>query len=522
MELDPTTVVLLLLVFSTLLVGVSRRLRLPDPIVLVIGGLVVALLPGMPEVELEPELVFALFLPPILYAAGYFTSIRDFKRNLRAIVLLSVGLVLFTMVVVAAVLKFLEPSIPWPVALAFGAIVSPPDAVAATAVFQRLGVPRRVVTILEGESLVNDATALVALNTAVAAAAIGGSFSLAQASTDFIVVAVGGIAIGAVAGWITNRVVEPIQDPVLGIVLTLLIPTATFLPAEALHLSGVLAVVTAGLIGGRHSVRALTSAQRIQGEAAWQTVLFIINGLVFILIGLQLPVAVEALSDRGASDLLLLAVVVSLVTILARIVWVFPTVYIPRMLVRRIRDREPAPKPRNVALVAWAGMRGVVSLAAALSLPADFPERPLILFLTFVVILATLVVQGLSLPWVISLLGIQPDGRHEEEEREARRIATEAAVDRIGRLEREWPEHQELVDQLRTQYTHRLTHIEPDDGEPHDEHEREILEHAIIRREVIQAEREAVIRLRDRNRISDEALRRVQRDLDLEELRLDS
>lgn len=512
-------VVLALIVLATVLAGLARRLRLPEPIVLVVAGIAVGLVPGLPEIELEPELVFLLFLPPILYGAGYLTSIRDFRANLRPILLLSVGLVIFTTIVVAAALKALVPELPWAAAFAFGAIVSPPDAVAATAVLRRLGVPRRIVTILEGESLVNDATALVALRTALVA--LGGTFSVVNAGGDLLVVGIGGILVGAVvariAGWIMTR----IQDADLAIVFSLIVPAMAYIPAEALHVSGVLSVVVAGIWAGRIAAVSMTSAQRIEGVAAWNVVLFLIHGFVFILIGLQLPVILADL-DASPAQLLALSVAVSLVVIAARFVWVFPATYLPRLLSSRIREKDPSPKPKYVTIISWAGMRGVVSLAAALALPLDFPARSLIQFLTFAVIFATLVVQGLTLPLLIRALGVRADDADAEEERQARVLAAQAAVDRIDRLATEYPDHLELIDHLRETYAHRMEHIDPEDGTPLDEAEAELLVHRQMRRAVIDAERDAVIRMRDRGELSDEVMRRIERDLDLEELREDA
>jgi monovalent cation/hydrogen antiporter len=522
--MSPVALVFVLLLAATLLAGLARRLGIPDPIVLVIGGLILGVLPGAPEVKLDPDLVFLLFLPPILFGAGYFTSIRDFKANLRPILLLSIGLVLFTMTVVAITVHWILPELGWPLAFATGAIVAPPDAVAATSVFNRLGAPRRMVTILEGESLVNDATALVALRTALAVATGEASFSLVDASTSFVFVALGGILVGLVIGTLAWRVIARVDDTILAIVLTLLIPLGIYAPAEEVfHVSGVLAVVTAGLIAGRGASHALTSAQRVLGEAAWGTALFLINGAVFVLIGLQLPLVLTDLgAERSALELLSIGAFVSLVTVVARIVWVFPATYLPRYLSARIRARDPYPKATHVAVLSWAGMRGVVSLAAALALPEDLPGRSLVIFCTFSVILTTLVLQGLSLPYVIRLLRIRSDGEGDGEEREARLLAVQAAVERISSLEEEWPDHRELVDQLRAQYEHRVVHIDPDGHGPRDEAEKELLEHRLIRHAVIEAEREAVIRLRDDGRISDDVMRRVERDLDLEELRLEA
>jgi CPA1 family monovalent cation:H+ antiporter len=513
-------VVLLLLVLATIFAGIARKLRLPEPIILTVAGVAVGLLPGVPAFELEPELVFLFFLPPILYAAGYFTSIRDFKANLRAILLLSVGLVLFTTIVVAAVLKYFVPDMPWPAAFAFGAIVSPPDAVAATSVLRRLHVPPRILTILEGESLVNDATALVLLRTA-SAVVLGVSFSAVNVAGEFAVVAVGGVLVGLVVARIAGVFMTRIQDSDLGIVFSLLVPLIAYLPAEALGVSGVLAVVVAGIYAGRIAARSMTSAQRIDGLAAWSVVLFIINGLVFILIGLQLPVILEDL-DGTATQLLGLALVMCLTVIVSRFVWVFPATWLPRRLSKRLRERDPYPGWRYVVLVSWAGMRGVVSLAAALALPIDFPQRSLIQFLTFTVIIATLVIQGSTLPLVIRWLGIASGDGAAEEERGARVAAAEAAVRRIDALEAEYPDHKPLIDHLRETYAHRLEHIDISDGTPVDEAEQELLEHREMRRKVIDAEREAVIAMRDRGELSDEVMRRLERDLDLEELREDA
>jgi Na+/H+ antiporter len=519
--------VLLLFLAATALALVARRLGIPYPILLVLGGLALGFVPGLPRIELEPDIVFLLFLPPILFGAGYFTSIRAFKANFRAIALLSVGLVLVTTAAVAVVAQALIPGLGWPAAFALGAIVAPPDAVAATAIFQRLGVPRRVVTILEGESLVNDATALVAYRFAVAAAVYGG-FSLAQASVTAVLVAVGGVALGLLIGMLAAAILKRIDDPVFSVVLTFLFPVAAYLPAEQFGLSGVLATVAAGIYVGRNAPRSMSSSVRIAGTSAWQVLLFLINGTVFILIGVQLPTVLEGLGGRPAEQVLGLAIAISLTVIVIRILWVFPGTYIPRRLSAGIRSREPRPSPRNVFLVSWAGMRGVVSLAAALALPRTlsngqpFPERDLLIFLTFAVILATLVGQGLTLPLIIRGLGIVSDTGDGSEELMARQTAAEAAVDRIDELAKEWPGHLELIDALRAQYANRATHIEQHRTEgAADEAERERLEHRIIRSAVIEAEREALLRLRETGGLADEVFRRVERDLDLEELRMD-
>jgi CPA1 family monovalent cation:H+ antiporter len=520
--------VLILLIAATVLALLARRVGIPYPILLVLGGLGLGFLPGLPTIELEPDLVFLLFLPPILFGAGYFTSLRAFRRNLRAILLLSVGLVIATTVAVAVVAQALVPGMGWAAAFALGAIVAPPDAVAATSVFQRLGVPRRVVTILEGESLVNDATALVAYRFAVIAA-MTGTFSIGAAGLTFVAVAVGGIAFGLLMGIVIAWALRRVDDPVFSVVLTFLAPIATYLPAEEFQLSGVLATVAAGIYVGRHAPREMSSAVRIAGASAWQVLLFLINGTVFILIGAQLPSVLAALEGYSAGQLIGLAVAISTVVIAVRILWVYPGTYVPRALSRAIRVGEPYPTPRNVFIVSWAGMRGVVSLAAALALPltlpdgTPFPQRDLIIFLAFSVILATLVGQGLTLPLFIRRLGIVADSGEAHEESHARMALAEAALERIDELETEWSDHLELIEALRAQYSHRASHVDPHHGDaPLDERERENFEHRQIRNAVIESEREALLQMRERGAVSDEVFRLVERDLDLEELRMEA
>jgi monovalent cation/hydrogen antiporter len=466
----------------------------------------------------ESEFVLIGVLPPLLYVAALETSVPAFRFNLRPILLLAIGLVVFTAFTVGFVVSALLPGVPFSICFALGAVVAPPDAVSATAIAKRIGLNRRMVTILEGESLINDATALVLLRTSAAIAVGGATFSAVTTGGDFVIVAVGGILVGLVVARITGYFTTRIQDSDLGIVFSLLVPAIAYILAETIHVSGVLSVVVAGIYAGKIAARSLSSEQRVEGAAAWKVVLFLINGLVFIVIGLQLPVVLADL-DGTATQLLGLATVIGVTVIVARFVWVFPATYLPRMLSSRLRARDPNPGWRNVVIVSWAGMRGVVSLAAALALPIDFPERSLLQFLTFTVIIATLVVQGLTLPLLIRALGITAGDAALEEERHARLAAAQAAVDRIDQLEREHPDHKELVDHLRETYAHRVEHIDISDGTPRDEAEQELLEHRQIRRAVIDAERDAVIAMRDRGELSDQVMRRLERDLDLEELR---
>ena len=361
--------VLGLLVPVLLLAVIGRRINVPYPILLVLGGLGLSLLPGLPRVGLAPELVFLLFLPPLLYVGAFYTSIRDFRANLRPIGLLAVGLVVATTAVVAAVAHAAIPDLDWPAAFVLGAIVSPPDAVAATAILRRLGVPRRVLAILEGESLVNDAIALVVYRAALAALATG-TFSLGELGLRFVVASLGGALIGLAVGSLVAQLRRPLHDPPVEITISVLTPFAAYLPAEALGVSGVLAVVTAGLYLGQRASGLMDAHTRIRGDAFWDTLIFLLNGLLFILVGLQLRGIMVDLSSRSPLSLLGIGLLISLTVILVRFAWVFPATYLPRLLSPSLRKRDPSPAWQYVFVLGWAGMRGALSLAAALALPA--------------------------------------------------------------------------------------------------------------------------------------------------------
>ena len=520
MEISPIELVLGLLVVAVALGYVARRIGIAYPILLLLGGLVLGFLPGLPTIELDPDLVFLLFLPPILFGAGFSTPIRDFKANVRPIALLAIGLVVFSTLVVGVVAQVAIPGLPAAAAFALGAIVAPPDAVAATSIFRRLGVPPRVVTILEGESLVNDASAITLYRFAIGAAAFG-SFSALNASVSFVVVGVGGIVVGVVVGLIVTEAWRRTSDPTLEIMVSLLAPFAAYLPAESLGVSGVLATVVAGLIAGRRAPRVLSPQARLQGYGVWNIVTYTINGFAFTLIGLQLPAIASQLTAYSGVQLATWAVVISATVILARILWVFPATYVPRMLSAKVRARDPSPPREAVFVIAWAGMRGAVSLAAALALPLEpaFPDRDLVIFLTFCVILATLVGQGLTLPFVVHRLGVMAVSGPNAEEARARLAATEAALGKLADLEGQYPTHRELIDNLRSRYEHEASHVGSDGDGPRDEEELELLEHKEIRDAVLDAQRDAVIALRDDGIIGDEVLYGIQRDLDLEALR---
>jgi CPA1 family monovalent cation:H+ antiporter len=424
----------LLVVLLTVVVGLgilAQWLRIPYPILLVLGGLVLSCQSWAPRYELPPDIVFLAFLPPLLYAAAFNTEWPAFRRQLRAITLLAVGLVLFTTVVVAAVCHY-GFGLSWPVGFLLGAIVSPPDAVAATAITQRIKVPRIVGTILEGESLVNDASALVAYKVALAAC-LSGVFVWWEAGYQFVLFGVGGVAVGLIGAWLVIRLHRwldrhKLADAKLNIAITLLTPYFVYLPAEHLHVSGVLATVAAGLWVGWRCEEVFEVEFYDEAKAVWEMVEFLLNGLIFILIGFQLPLILDALEhdDGGWEKLVALAAAVVGTVILARMLWVFPGAYLPRWVDRKMLGKgDPYPAWQNVAVVGWTGMRGVVSLAAALAIPvtnADgqpFRERATVQFLTFAVILATLVGQGLTLPLLIRLLGVDRFAEAEKQAEEA-------------------------------------------------------------------------------------------------------
>jgi NhaP-type Na+/H+ or K+/H+ antiporter len=537
-------IILGLLLAVAVLATLATRLGVPYPILLVLGGSALGFVPGLPPVALDPELVFLLFLPPLLYVSALFTSWRDFRANIRPISLLAVGLVLMTTFVVAAVVHIVI-GLPWAAAFVLGAIVSPTDAIAATTVAQRLGVPRRIVTILEGESLVNDATGIVAYRVAVAAV-VTGAFSIWEAGLQFVVGATGGVAVGFAVGWLVVWARRHLsEDPSVQNIVSLLTPFVAYLAAEELphslwellhdlvgipadlHFSGVLSVVTTGLYLGRKGPYIISSGTRLQGYATWELITFLLNGLIFILIGLQLDSVVEGLDEYTAVQIVSYAVLVSLTVILVRMIWVFPATYVPRWAIRLIRERDPSPPWRSVSVIAWTGMRGVISLAAALALPlqtaagAQFPDRDLIIFLTFCVILATLVVQGLSLPVLIRVLGLEDDHIGDKEETHGRIQVAEAAIERLDELKDEDWVREDTTERIRGMYTYRRNRFASRfDGDPDGVEERSAAYQRLMV-ELLGAQRQRLVRMRDEGSIGDEVMHRIERDLDLEESRLE-
>ena len=507
---------------------IARVVGVPYPIVFVIGAIPIGYLPGVPNVELHPELVLVIFLPPLLYVAAFFADLRALRADARALSLTSIGLVLLTTCTVAVVGHELM-DLPWAVAFALGAIVSPTDPVAATAIAGELGVPRRLVNIIEGESLVNDSSALIAYRVAVAAA-IGGSFSLFDATVEFVVAVAGGIAIGLLVGAVIAEVRRRLDDIPLEITISIFSGFAAYLPAEELGVSGVLAAVTTGIYLGWLAPQISTAQMRIQGFAVWELIVFLLNALLFILIGMQLPNILDTVSDIDDWTLLGYALATVAAVIGTRFLWVYTTPYLVRAL-----DRRPSQVERRVGweartVMAWSGMRGAVTLAAALALPletdagAPLPGRELVIFLAYCVVLFTLVVQGLTLPALIRRLGVVDDGSEEEAEEHAARIAAaEAALEALDGLATEEWTHDETVERVRSLFSYRRRRFATLRGELEDEDgivDRSFAYQRLMH-ELIEAQRAALLQLRNDRVISSDVMRRVERDLDLEETRLE-
>jgi Na+/H+ antiporter len=516
-------IVVILLTIVTALAELTDRIKIPYPILLVLAGIGIGLVPGLPQVTLSPELVFLIFLPPILYAAAWQTSWPDFQAAIRPISLLAVGCVLFTTTMVALIAHQFIPGFGWAESFALGAIISPPDAVAATSATKGLGLPKRIITILEGESLVNDATGLIAYRYAVTAAGTG-TFVFWLAGVNFVYVAGLGIVIGLAMGMIFFYIHKLTPDNATNdTTLTFIAPYAAYLTAEQFHASGVLAVVVMGVFLSPRSSVVFSHQSRLQAYFVWDTVIFILNGLIFILIGLQLPHILSDVGPRSLGPMLKYGAMISLAAILIRIIWVFPAALIPRLLFRSIRERERNYTPRYTTIIAWSGMRGVVSLAAALALPLTlndkpFPNRAAIIFITFCVIFATLVLQGLSLPLLIRALKIKPDGAPEKEEQDARLRLASSVIEHIE-SNYSLSLSDGVLSQIKSKYEIRVQRMMKADNN-RKMSDQELAELQRIQKELVQSERQFLLDLRKNRQVSDEVLRKLEYELDLEEERL--
>ncbi len=521
--MEKISIVILLLAVVTALAQVTDKIRIPYPILLVLAGIGIGLIPGLPSVSLEPDIVFLVFLPPVLYSAAWTTSWPDFQAAIRPISLLAVGCVLFTTTMVAVCAHYFIPGFGWAESFVLGAIVSPPDAVAAAAATTGLKLPRRVVTILEGESLVNDATGLIALRYAVATTATG-TFIFWLASIDFFYVVGLGVIVGLAVGYLFYWIHKITPDnATTDTTFTLLAPYCAYLLAEHFHASGVLSVVTCGLFLSPRSSEVFDNQTRLQAYAVWDTLIFLLNGVIFILIGLQLPMILSNIQEHSVWTLIGYGLIISLATILVRIIWVFPGTYIPRWLSRRIREKETTTNIKGVTIVAWSGMRGIVSLAAAMALPLtigskDFPNRDLIIFLTFSVIFATLVMQGMTIRKLITWLGIKEDGQQIKEEQEAR---LKIAFSIIEHIEENYSLSlsDAVLNQIKTKYEIRVQRMRKDQSEQKLT-EDQINEFHRIQQDLINHERQFVWSMRKDGKLSDEAVRKIEYELDLEEARL--
>lgn len=511
--------VLWLMAACVALAVLARFLRLPYAVVLVLAGIGLAFAPGVPRVALSPELALAFFLPPLLMASAYRTDWHAFRRNIRAILLLAVGFVIFSSFAMGLLARWLLPELPWAAAIALGAILAPPDAVSAGAVLGRLNLPRRIVTVLEGESLMNDATALVLYRMAVVAA-VAGFGSPAAAAGTFLLLAVGGIAVGWATAWVMLWAARRLDDTLLETALSFIAAYGAFLLAEELHLSGVMATVTCGIVVGRQAHTRFSARTRLEARVVWDFVEFVLTSLVFILIGLQLNAILGELEGRSAWELAWLALLVSLALILVRFLWVFPATYLAR-LVPHIRRHDPSPPWQQVFVIAWAGMRGVVSLAAALALPEGFPERDLIVFLAFCAILATLVVQGTTLEWVARRLGLvvpgHPDGVSPEEAA-ARHAAAQAMLEAMERRAADLlygPMAQDMLAEFRDRAGH-LHRVARGGGAARAERAAR----RALRLEALEAARRVVLVRHAAGELEEEVLVKLGQEFDLEESRL--
>jgi Na+/H+ antiporter len=533
--MDNFSIVILLMTVLVILSAFTDKIKLPYPVLMIFAGLAIGFIPFLPDLQLDPEIVFLIFLPPLLYDAAFRTSWYDFKKEIRTISTLAVSLVFFTTVTVAAAAHYFIPGFDWPISFVLGAIISPPDAVAASSVIKGLGLNKKVITVIEGESLVNDASALIAYRYAVSAV-LTGSFILWKASLQFILVAGGGVAIGFAVGYLLVFAHKKIHDNTLvETSLSLLTPFVAYLLAEELHVSGILAVVTAGIFISWHSREIFSSLTRLRTSVVWETLIFLLNGIVFILIGMQLPAMVKNLSSTTIYKLIGYGVIISLVTMTIRIIWVFAGAYHQHILKRKkaIIDREEETDWKNVLIVAWTGTRGVVSLATALALPFTmqngeaFPKRHSILLLAFSVILITLFVQGLTLPLLIRWLKIIPGTvQQQKEEDSLNLLLTESSLGYINnvlvneidevaleRIKKQFEFNYKLLFN-RKQYTLKKKQIESQLNS--------VNEYLNAQLKLITFQRELLLKFQNEDRFGEDTLSKIERELDIEELRLTS
>ena len=514
---------LILLIFVSGLAALAGRFKIPYPIFLVIGGLLLSLVPGIPRFHLNPEIIFVGFLPPLLFSAAFVTSWRDLKNNLVSILMLAFGLVAFTVVGVSLAAHYFLPGFDWAVGLVLGAVVCTTDAIAATSIAKRVGLPKRIIDILEGESLVNDVSGLLALEFSVAIVVTGHTPTLTEGALRLIWLMAGGIGIGLLLGMLIHALEKRIDDGPIEITVSILTPYAAYLLAEAFNTSGVLATVVCGLYLGRQSSEYFSSRVRLESTAVWNTIDFVLNGVVFILIGLQLPWILAGIRTMNVQHLLFYSAIFSAFIILLRLVWMYPATRVAYFIrTRFLKQVYPSPSKRQIFIIGWTGMRGVLALAAAVSLPEvlsngeAFPQRNFIIFLCFSVILVTLVLQGLTLPAIIRRLGLAGEAVENCEEDEARRLILDGSLNQLEEMRAtDKPEFDSVYDALAQQYRQRLDALgcgdpdNPGSGSAVYNRYREVAHQLRV------LERAHAIDLRNQGRISDEILRTLERELDL-------
>jgi CPA1 family monovalent cation:H+ antiporter len=524
-------VFLLLLLFIVVFGVISKKLKIPYPIVLVIGGLLLSFVPEIPRINLNPQIVFLVILPPLLYSAAWLTSWRDFSYNLVSILFLAFGLVTFTVLGVTGLGHWVIPGFDWRLGLVLGAVVAPTDAIAATSIAKRVGLPKRIVDILEGESLLNDASALLALEFGIALLVGRQQPTFIYGLSRLFYLTAVGILIGLVIGEIVHLVEDRIDDAPVEIALSILTPYVSYLTAEALHASGVLAVVACGLFLSRQSSHFFSPGVRLQVWAVWESLTFILNGVVFVLIGLQLPYVLDSIRDHNRATLIAYAAVFSAFLILLRIVWMFPGAYLANLIRRRLlHQKERLPSVRQTFISGWTGMRGVISLAAAIALPqtfkdgSPFTQRSMIIFLTFSVILVTLVLQGLTLPPLIRALGLAGSASRSPEDQDARRTILEAALRYLDQTrDNAKPELVEVYDDLSQHYRSRLASLNDDGTDSGDGiGPASYKQYVEVSLKLLTIERQTAVQLRNQRRISDETLRDLEHELDLSEAKFAS
>lgn len=514
------------ILFLTIIsVPLAVRFRLPVEVFLVIGSSIISLLPGLPKIKIHPMIIFHLFLPPILFAAAYFTSWRDFKFNLRPISLLAFGLVIFTTVVVACIAKFIIPGFTWQEGFLLGAIVSPTDASAATTIIRKLNAPRRLIAVIEGESLLNDATALTLYRLSLFAIMLG-TFSVTDAVMQFFTISLGGIVSGVAVGFASIYLIKRIKDVQAETTFTFITAYASYFIAEHIGFSGIIATVTTGIYFGIHFPEFAPTQTRLNAKTSWGIVIFIINGFVFTLLGLELPEVIKNLGSYSIADLIFYGVTVSIFIILVRVIWVFPAAYLPRLLVPSISRKDPVPPWEFLFIVGWSGMRGIVSLAAVLAIPnhllsgEPFPYRDLIIFLTYCVIVVTLMVPTFTLPFLIRSLRVVEPIDKMKEEATARMQALDGAINSIKCLVdlENIPSAvcKEFIKQIERRRKVIQTQLE---AVPYSSLSTEYLALKRLTIRAIESERETLLRLRKSGEIHDEVFRLLSDELDLEELR---